>query len=302
MWISLLKILALGVLLFCAVGAQEIRPMVGQLVRHTVSTGEDMGTIALRYRVAVDHLAFANGFPITTIEVAPGTQLFIPSWRILPANPPRNGVVVNLAERILFLFRDGRFKKFYPVSIGDEAAEKGRFQTPTGNYSIIEKIKNPTWYPPSWAKDRRPVGPGPNNPLGERWIGLSLTRTGIHGTNDPLNVGNSVTHGCMRTHPELLRELFDSVEVGFEARLEYETAKLGRDDQGEVYISNFPDIYKKRPSVAAAQKLLGARGLTPARTNFAEILELQLGTPVRVKGTESVYSEWTRQAGYSVDE
>lgn len=283
-------------LLSALVGAQP-RPLVGELVCHTAAEGEDVPSIALRYRLAVDHLAFANGFPITVLHTEPGTPVFVPSWRILPAHPPRDGLVVNLPERILYLFRHGKYVRYYPVSIGDEAAEKGRFRTPTGEFRIIEKVENPTWYPPAWAKDRTPVGPGPNNPLGERWIGLSLTRTGIHGTNDPLNVGNSVTHGCMRTHPELLRELYRDVAVGFEARIEYETAKLGRDAAGNVYVANFPDVYARSPSVAAAQKLLKKAGLKPRRPNFEEILKLQLGIPIRVAGTGSVYSEWCRQCG-----
>lgn len=289
--------LAFVLLLTVLASAQDVRPMVGRLTAHKAVAGEDMARIALKYRLAVDHLAFANGFPITTIDVEPGASVFVPTWRILPANPPRNGVVVNLAERVLYLFRDGHFVRYYPVSIGDEVAEKGRFQTRTGNFSIIEKIKNPTWFPPSWAKDRRPVGPGPDNPLGERWIGLSLERTGIHGTNDPLNVGNSVTHGCMRTHPELLRELFDSVEVGFVARIDYETAKLGRDAQGNLYIVNFPDIYRKKPSYQAARQLLQRLGVKPARSNFDELLKLELGVPIRIQGEGSVWGEWAEAAG-----
>lgn len=296
----MLRLLSLLMLLVGAAWAQDIRPMAGKLVSHRTVHGEDLVKVALQYRLGVDHLAFANGFPITTLEVEEDTPVFIPSWRILPANPPRNGIVINLAERILYLFQNGRFVRYYPVSIGDESAENGRFQTPTGHYSIIEKIKNPTWFPPSWAKDRTPVGPGPNNPLGERWIGLSLPRTGVHGTNDPLNIGNSVTHGCMRTHPALLRELFDSVQVGYVARIEYETAKVGRGPDGSLYIANYPDVYKKQPSVEAAQRLLKRLGLKPARNNFDELLKLQLGVPLKVKGTGSVFAEWAALCG--VDE
>ncbi|MBS2034858.1 L,D-transpeptidase [bacterium] len=286
-------------LLTGAAWAQDVRPMAGKLVSHRTIRGEDLVKVALQYRLGVDHLAFANGFPITTLEVAEDTPVFIPGWRILPANPPRNGIVINLAERLLYLYQNGRFVRYYPISIGDESAENGRFQTPTGSYSIIEKIKNPTWYPPSWAKDRTPVGPGPNNPLGERWIGLSLPRTGVHGTNDPLNIGNSVTHGCMRTHPALLRELYDSVQVGYVARIEYETAKVGRGPDGALYIANYPDVYKKSPSVEAARRLLKRLNLKPARDNFDELLKLQLGVPLKVKGTGSVFSEWSALCGVS---
>ena len=130
-------------------GFAEPRRCVGELKSHTSAAGEDLFQIAKRYHLAVDHLAFANGFPITTTKVKAGTRIIIPSWRILPHNPPKTGLVINLPERQVYVFRDGSFDRSYPLSIGDEVAENGRFRTPTGSYHIIEKIKNPVWYPPS---------------------------------------------------------------------------------------------------------------------------------------------------------
>ncbi|MBT9585598.1 L,D-transpeptidase [bacterium] len=279
--------------------AQGPRPMVGQLVCHQANPGEDLVQIASRYRLTVDHLAYANGFPITTLSVEPGTRVWVPGCRILPANPPHNGVVINLPERLLFLFRRGRFDGYYPLSIGDEVAEGGRFQTPTGHFRIIEKLKSPTWYPPAWAKDRTPVPPGPNNPLGEYWVGLSLPRTGVHGTNDPLNVGNSVTHGCMRMYPHLLKEFYDKVGVGFEARIEYETSKLGRDAQGRIYLVTFPDVYGKSDPLKRTQALLLQARLRPVRRNFSDVMGLLLGIPVEVRGHNSVEQEFCQRAGVS---
>ena len=271
--------------------------MVGKLVCHVAGADEDLVAIASRYRLSVDHLAYANGFPITMIHVEPGTRVWIPGQRVLPAHPPRNGVVINLPERLLYLFRGGQFINYYPLSIGDESAEGGRFRTPTGNYSIIEKLKSPTWFPPAWAKDRTPVPPGPNNPLGERWVGLSLPRTGIHGTNDPINVGNSVTHGCMRMYPHLLDEFYRQVEVGFEARIEYETCKLGKDPQGRLYLVNFPDVYKKSNTMQRSQALLSATKVKPGRNNYKAVLELMLGLPIDVRDKRSVYAELCERAG-----
>ncbi len=267
--------------------------MVGELQEHVVQEGEDLVSIALHYRLAVDHLAYANGFPITTIRAAPGARLIIPTERVLPLNPPANGLVVNLPERGAYLFKNGQFVRFYPISIGDEVEQKGRFQTPTGQYHIIERIKNPTWFPPSWSEIKKPVGPGKDNPLGDRWIGLSLTRTGIHGTNDPYNIGNSVTHGCMRTYPTLVRELFEEVRVGWPVRIEYEPAKIGRDSSGNLYLVNFPDIYRKKNTVEFAKKLLAKTGQTQLikRKNFDNIIDLTLGFPVRLDEDRTVLEE-----------
>lgn len=288
------SLVVLLLLLLCAPGRAETpRPVVGGLQGHVVQEGEDIFTIARKFHLAVDHLAYANGFPITTVRVAPGTHLIIPTCRVLPARPPRDGLVVNLPERGLYLFQGGRFRAFYAISIGDESVEKGRFQTPTGSFTIIEKIVNPTWYPPSWAPDRTPVGPGPKNPLGERWIGLSLPRVGIHGTSDPLNIGNSLTHGCIRMYPELIKVLYDQVKVGWPVRIEYETAKIGKTGDGKLVWVTYPDVYSRQEPTRAVLAALARCGLKgkPGRKNFTDVAALGLGIPLELGRTDSVAHE-----------
>ncbi|MBI3924758.1 MAG: L,D-transpeptidase family protein [Armatimonadetes bacterium] len=258
--------------------AQNARPMVGETSTYVTRQGDDLVSIARAHRLAIEHLAFANGFPDTATEVAPGIELTIPGKRVLPANPPRDGLVLNLPERMLYLFRNGRFDRYFPVSIG----EPGRFHTRGGQFHIIEKAVSPTWYPPSWAKEKAPVGPGPNNPLGDRWIGLSSPRVGLHGTNDPLNIGNDVTHGCIRLYPELVRELYEHVWVGMPIRIEYEVAKIGRGDDGKLYIANFPDVYQRAESLKAARNLLRRAGLDHLleQGNLESKLYIMLGIPL----------------------
>ncbi|MCA9780787.1 MAG: L,D-transpeptidase family protein [Candidatus Eremiobacteraeota bacterium] len=272
-----------------SVWAQEdVRKIVGRNVVHTVKSGENMLTIAQRYGLAVDHLAFANGYSPVTVDLPPGEQLIVPGERVLPKNPPRDGLVLNLPERGLYLFRNGQFDRFMPVSIGDEDG----FQTPTGQYHIIEKITNPTWYPPAWAKEKQAVGPGPNNPLGTHWIGLSLTRTGIHGTNQPLNVGNSVTHGCIRAYPETIKKLYGDVKVGWPVRIEYETAKLGRGANGRTKLVTFPDVYKKQSVATMTEKLLGGR----IPDSLVPLIGLNLGIAMDIERNEALFEEVKRQA------
>ncbi|MCA9793990.1 MAG: L,D-transpeptidase family protein [Candidatus Eremiobacteraeota bacterium] len=280
--------------------AQTVRPVADEVIGHVVKEGEDLFDIAFSNRLAVDHLAYANGFPITTMKAKPGTKVIVPFARVLPSNPPRNGLIVNLPERGVYCFRNGQYDGFYPISIGDEIEQKGRFWTRWGSYAVIEKIKNPTWYPPSWSEIKGPIGPGPDNPLGDRWIGLSLQRTGFHGTNDPYNIGNSVTHGCMRMYPENVRELYEKVAVGWPVRIEYETAKLGRGRDGRIYVVTFKDVYKKSNPVQAAHALLQKAGLEGhiGRKNFDSILDLGLGFPVSVEGTEPVFDELNKRVSW----
>lgn len=292
---AFLKSLVAAVLLLLGFGFQpataqpdDIRPIVGRNIVHTAKYGETLLTIAQRYGLAVDHLAFANGFSPASVNLDPGIVLLIPGERVLPKNPPKNGIVLNLPERGVYLFRNGAFDRFVPVSIGDE---KG-FQTPTGSYHIIERIANPTWYPPSWAKEKKPVGPGPDNPLGAHWIGLSLTRTGIHGTNQPLNVGNSVTHGCIRAYPEAVAKLFKDVRVGWPVRIEYETVKFGQTGNGPVKLVTFPDVYQKKEPKAMVKKVLGEQ----TAANLESLIELNLGIAMEIDRNRSLYQEVKERA------
>ena len=78
------------------------------------------------------------------------------------------------------------------------------------------KWRNPWWYPPNsrWAEGQKPIPPGPNNPLGTRWMGLSAPGVGIHGTPNPASIGYSVSHGCIRMYIPDAEWLFSSVDVG----------------------------------------------------------------------------------------
>jgi lipoprotein-anchoring transpeptidase ErfK/SrfK len=84
-------------------------------------------------------------------------------------------------------------------------------------FRIVTKEKDPWWYPPvydSWAKGLKPVPPGPSNPLGTRWMGLSAAGVGIHGTDAESSIGYSLSHGCIRMHVPEAEWLFEHVRVG----------------------------------------------------------------------------------------
>ena len=88
---------------------------------------------------------------------------------------------------------------------------------PKGTFHVVVKWKNPWWYPPTqdaWAKGLKPVPPGPGNPLGTRWMGLSAPGVGIHGTDEPASIGYSASHGCIRMEVPDAEWLFDHVDVG----------------------------------------------------------------------------------------
>ena len=120
-------------------------------------------------------------------------------------------IVVNLGAFSLVLQRPGQPDRRWNIASGSS-----EFPTPTGQFYVYEKVQDPTWLPPKsdWAKDAKPVEPGPDNPLGTRWIGLDWGGVGIHGTNAPWTVGSAASHGCMRMETSQVEELFSLVELG----------------------------------------------------------------------------------------
>jgi lipoprotein-anchoring transpeptidase ErfK/SrfK len=83
-------------------------------------------------------------------------------------------------------------------------------------FSIVVKWRNPWWYPPDspWAQGEKPIPPGPDNPLGTRWMGLSAPGVGIHGTPSDASIGYSASHGCIRMHIPQAEWLFNHVDIG----------------------------------------------------------------------------------------
>jgi lipoprotein-anchoring transpeptidase ErfK/SrfK len=119
---------------------------------------------------------------------------------------------IDLSERKLYLYGgDGKVIKTYRVAVGMPA-----YPTPTGDFRIITKEVDPTWNPPdsAWAAGMGPVGPGPGNPLGTRWMGLNSPGIGIHGTYSGSSIGTAASHGCVRMLLHEAEDLFTRVYVG----------------------------------------------------------------------------------------
>ena len=121
-------------------------------------------------------------------------------------------IVVTRAANTLKLYSGRSLVRTLPVATGQSI-----YPTPAGLWSIVDKQRDPWWYPPTydaWAKGLKPVPPGPGNPLGTRWMGLSAPGVGIHGTDADTSIGYSASHGCVRMHIPDAEWLFDRVPVG----------------------------------------------------------------------------------------
>jgi lipoprotein-anchoring transpeptidase ErfK/SrfK len=120
-------------------------------------------------------------------------------------------VVIHRGVNKLYLYNGTRLRHVFGVATGQSV-----YPTPLGRFQVIVKWKNPWWYPPAapWARGEKPVPPGPGNPLGSRWMGISSPGVGIHGTNNESSIGYSVSHGCIRMHVRDAEWLFENVDIG----------------------------------------------------------------------------------------
>ena len=117
---------------------------------------------------------------------------------------PARRIVVSIPDRKLAVLEDDRVVRIYATAVGAPVSP-----SPAGDFTIINRVEDPTWYTKG-----RTVPPGKCNPLGTRWMGLSAKGYGIHGTNQPGSIGHNVSHGCIRMRNRDVEELFGMVEVG----------------------------------------------------------------------------------------
>jgi len=130
---------------------------------------------------------------------------------------PARRIVVSITDRKLAVLQADRVVKIFPAAVGAPASP-----SPVGVYKIVTSIPEPTWY-----YKGKIVGPGKANPLGSRWLGLSIKGYGIHGTNAPSSIGHNASHGCVRMRNKDVEELFGMVGVG---------------DQVELYADRTPEL------------------------------------------------------------
>ncbi len=228
---------------------------------YTVKPGDSLALVGARFGVDPSRLARANGLaPPARLSVA--QRLGVENRHIVPRVVPE-GIVINVPQRLLFFFRDGALVAWYPVALG-----RRDWQTPIGLFEIASKRRRPTWHVPTSIQEemrrkRQPVRtvvpPGPENPLGDYWIGLSRSFCGIHGTNAPSSIYSFRTHGCVRLHSDDAAELFWRVSIGTPVEVIYEPVLLAGQPDGAVFLEVNPDVYGRIGNLRAAFDGLAVR-------------------------------------------
>ncbi len=120
-------------------------------------------------------------------------------------------IVIRRGSNRLSLYNGHSLVRTFGVATG-----RSKYPTPLGTFEIVSMQRDPWWLPPDsdWAKDAKPIPPGPGNPLGTRWMGLTAPGVGIHGTPDAASIGYSASHGCIRMRIPDAESLFTSVDTG----------------------------------------------------------------------------------------
>jgi L,D-transpeptidase ErfK/SrfK len=226
--------------------------LVGGEFSYVVRSGDSLTGISARFGVGVNVLAGDNDLsPRSLLKM--GQHLRVDNRHIVP-NVVSDGIVINIPQRMLFYFKERRLIRAFPVGLG-----RYDWPTPTGAFQIVAKKENPIWSVPISIQEEMQregksvqtcVPPGPDNPLGKHWLGLSIPGYGIHGTIAPASIYHFQTHGCIRARPDDIAGLFDEVSPGTRGLLVYQRLLIANVG-GRVFLEVHPDAYKKDPELRA---------------------------------------------------
>jgi|GEM_PF-175970 len=228
--------------------------VIGNRGYYTVKKGDSLKRIGARLGVDWRQLARSNGLsPKAQLKT---DQIIAYDNRKIVPSAPRNGIVINIADRTLYLLKNGVVDTFYPVAVGKppKPDDTEDWSTPTGRFIITSKAKDPVWKVPQSIQDEmeqsgkepiKEVPPGKNNPLGKYAMKTSLSGIVIHGTNAPLSIYSYASHGCVRVMPEHMEQLFPAVAPRTAGIIVYQPVKLAVAPDGRVFMEVNTDIYDR---------------------------------------------------------
>ena len=266
--------------------------VVGETHVITTKASDTLSDIARLYDLGYIEITSANP-QVNAWLPGDGTAVSIPTHFILPPGP-REGIVINLAElRLYYYLPGGKEVITHPLGIGREG-----WSTPTGLSTVRKKLKHPTWYPPkSIIKEYAARGEilpkvvphGPDNPLGDYAIYITVPGYLLHGTDKPYGVGMRVSHGCIRLYPEDIEQLFPQVKNGTKVRIINQPFKVGRSD-GALYVEVHEPLEEQRdsegdnltPLMGVIVAATGESGLKLDWKRLREVASQRHGVPVRI--------------------
>jgi L,D-transpeptidase ErfK/SrfK len=244
--------------------------IIGRETFYFIEKGDSLELIGAKFGVDWRKVARENNIdPGKLLKI--GQELKVNNRKIVPQTVD-NGIIVNIPDRMLYFFKNGKLDMSFPVGLG-MPSWKGitRWRTPTGKFKIINKRENPTWYVPEsmqWKMMvegktvKKIVPPGPDNPLGRYAIDTSIPRVVIHETIWPNTVYQFRSHGCIRVLPEHIGAFFKKVEINTAGEIIYTPVKVAV-LKGRVFLEVHRDIYGKFKDLRdEAKKVFEEHGLS----------------------------------------
>ncbi len=176
-----------------------------------------------RQAIATDLTTDQTNSVKTQIQIIapPDLKLPLPSLGepelYLPQVPINQNIhlVLKLSERRVYVYEGDNLLVSYQVAVG-----KDGWETPTGNFQVIDMIVDPAWQSPFTGEVE---APGPDGSLGLRWIAFWTNGKdfiGFHGTPSLNSLGHAASHGCVRMRNEDVVALFDKVRLGTPVKVE----------------------------------------------------------------------------------
>lgn len=221
------------------------------------SQDEDFSSIGEKFDVGYYEMLEAN--PGVNPDNPPvGTILIVPTQYILPVELKKNTIVINLTEmRLYYLPKYGNKVYIFPIGIGKED-----WETPLGETTVVDKIKNPTWVIPEAVYrfrklngygDQRVIPAGPDNPLGKYKLRLANPAYLIHGTNVPEGIGRRGTAGCIRLFPKDIEQLYNLVTIGTRVITINNPYKAGWNGK-KLYLEAHKPLFEQRVEMGESVK------------------------------------------------
>jgi lipoprotein-anchoring transpeptidase ErfK/SrfK len=262
----------------------DMKRFIGNRGYYTVRQWDTLKRVGARLGVDWRRLVKINNLD-PKAQLRPGQIIAYDNRKIVPS-ALRDGIVINIADRTLYLLKNGEVRTSYPVALGKppKPEQDEDWSTPTGRFIITAKEKDPVWRVPQSIQDEmeergkqpiKEVPPGKDNPLGKYAMKTSLSGIVIHSTNSPSSINTYASHGCIRVMPEHMEKLFPIVEPRTSGIIVYQPVKLAVSPNGRIFLEVHRDIYDRyKGNLESEVRKLIAKRKVEERVDWSKISAL----------------------------
>ncbi len=271
--------------------------IIGKKRIYTVRKGDTLRLIGAKFGVNWRLVAQQNRLNPRK-NLRPGQKLTINTRKIVPKTV-QEGIVINIPDRTLYLFKNRKLEKALPVGLGmTKWNDMEIWQTPTGKFRVLSKIKDPAWHVPTSIQRKMKqegkevktfVPPGDDNPLGKYALKTSLPGILIHSTIIPESVYTFSSHGCIRVLPGNMEDIFNAVPVNTSGEIIYQPVKFALSDDGRVFLEVHRDIYDRYENLRELTKNLIIRNNAESKVDWNKVnasLRRKAGIPEEITRTK----------------